>query len=607
MKKRLILFALLVIFGYVSTQSQNWHLKGNKMTGIGIPTGWGGESVDISSKGDIFGVGLPKFISGNYVPGNVRVYKWNSHEWIQMGSDILGDTSRRNFGESLSMTPSGHTIVIGSSTIGNPSWPTGYVKVFDWNGMDWVQRGATLISGYSEDEFGKKVDINSSGTRIVVSNPLAQNFKGVVKTYDWDGVNWIESLDPIWGSLSFNQFGDFLDLSESGNELIISATSGRYTKIFQCDSNQWNQLGNTISYTGGTWPYFSPVGINASGDQIIIGYSQPGYTAFANNYSLIDTLWTLKGDTIFGNNTDENFGESVSMNWDGSFIAISAPENGPLSTGEVRLFKWEADHWEPRGNIHGDLLNEHIGISLALDSIGNTIAMSGFGEANTDEGNVQVQVLVNHLFTQNEVACDSFFWNISQNTLYQSNTYYTTVMNSDILCDSMWTLELEIVTINNQIETITDSNFTYIYSLEEQGDFSRWLDCDNNMTEFPDWNSSSIFYPPYSGSFAIEITKNGCMDTSDCDSAIVIMTSVTSLDKVSLFTITNSMGNIYFGTEVALVRIDVFDILGKNLQSSIFQNISKIEFELPEANGLYFVKISSNNKSFETIKFQILK
>lgn len=599
---------LFLILSNVVVISQNWHLKGNKKSGAGTPPFFSGNSVDISSKGDIYAAGDPDFTFGNNLPGRVSVYQWNLNEWIQMGSDIIGDTLLRNFGTSISLTPNGKTMIVGAPAVGSPNFPTGYFKVFDWNGIDWIQKGGTITYGDWQEAFGARVDINSLGTRVVVSSPFAEPNQGLVKTYDWDGVNWIESANPIFGDANSNQFGDYLDMNETGDKLIVSATTGRYVKIYQYDSSQWVQLGNTISYTSpNNWPpYHMNVGITPSGDQIIIGYSNGWLSEvdFVTNYTLNDTLWVLKGDTIFEPMPDENFGQNVSLSWDGNTIAISAPLSGPILTGHVSLYEWLVDHWAFKSTIYGDLFNEHIGTSIVLDSLAHSIVIAGFGEANDDFGNVQVQTLVNHLFTQNEIACDSFFWDISQNTLYQSNTYYTTSISADLVCDTMWLLDLEIVNINNDIEVFSNLNSTFIELLDaDQITSTKWIDCNDSLSTFPQWNDSQFFYPPYSGNFAVVITKNGCVDTSDCDSAYVITTSVPSPELTPKFTITNSKVNLFFNSYNTYGQVEIFDLLGRSIFNTSFKNTPSIDFNLPETQGVYILKYSTSDTNYETIKF----
>lgn len=43
----------------------------------------------------------------------------------------------------------------------------------------------------------------------------------------------------------------------------------------------------------------------------------------------------------------------------------------------------------------------------------------------------------------------------------------------------------------------------------------QWLDCDNNYSKLIN-DTNAVFVPKQSGAYAVEVTQNGCIDTSDC-------------------------------------------------------------------------------------------
>jgi len=78
-------------------------------------------------------------------------------------------------------------------------------------------------------------------------------------------------------------------------------------------------------------------------------------------------------------------------------------------------------------------------------------------------------------------------------------------------CDSIITTTVIVTSFDN---TVTLNGVT-ISSAETNANNYTWLDCDDdNSILFP--SSTSVFDFQFPGNFAVEITKNGCVDTSNC-------------------------------------------------------------------------------------------
>ena len=103
-------------------------------------SGW---SVSLSSTGNTVAIGAPG--NGSY-RGHVRVYDWNGTAWNQRGSDIDGEVVGDQSGISVSLSSNGNTVAIGAyfNDGPNPSVTTdnrGHLRVYDWNSTtsSWVK------------------------------------------------------------------------------------------------------------------------------------------------------------------------------------------------------------------------------------------------------------------------------------------------------------------------------------------------------------------------------------------------------------------------------------------------------------------------------------
>ncbi len=104
--------------------------------------------------------------------------------------------------------------------------------------------------------------------------------------------------------------------------------------------------------------------------------------------------YTQMGVDIDGQVSDGASGHSITINQDGSRVAIAAPsENG--ARGATRAFDWNSstEEWVQVGQeIEGTASNEGLGFSMAMNNAGSRIVL-GAPEANNDDGLVRVYEL----------------------------------------------------------------------------------------------------------------------------------------------------------------------------------------------------------------------
>ena len=90
-------------------------------------------------------------------------------------------------------------------------------------------------------------------------------------------------------------------------------------------------------------------------------------------------------------NQDDALGESVSINFNGSIIAVpSSHRDG--NTGSVQTYQWFVDEWIPYGDrLNGVTTNQFFGTSVSLNNAGNRLAIGSPNSGNpSDLGFVQI-------------------------------------------------------------------------------------------------------------------------------------------------------------------------------------------------------------------------
>ena len=139
----------------------------------------------------------------------------------------------------------------------------------------------------------------------------------------------------------------------------------------------FQQLGNDITRDEFNQNFGSSVAINSDGTIIAIG----GPTRANQNYGAVylyewnGSSWDQMGDDIIGDSAGESLGKSVALSSDGSIVAIGSPHYSP-NTGSVILYRWSGSSWNQIGNrINGTIEGGLFGDSISLNSDGTIVAI----------------------------------------------------------------------------------------------------------------------------------------------------------------------------------------------------------------------------------------
>jgi hypothetical protein len=144
---------------------------------------------------------------------------------------------------------------------------------------------------------------------------------------------------------------------------------------------------------------------------------------------------------------------------------------------------------------------------------GHTYTASGtyvqhYQNASGCDSNITYVLHIEHSTTHTltETACDSFAFN---GMVYTSSGVYTAHLTNAHNCDSAVTLHLTIhhspdATITNDVSILTASD----------GDSYLWIDCADG-SPIPG-AAGRTYVPLASGLYRVQVTKDGCSDTSDC-------------------------------------------------------------------------------------------
>ncbi|MDX2282995.1 MAG: hypothetical protein NW241_02490 [Bacteroidia bacterium] len=162
-------------------------------------------------------------------------------------------------------------------------------------------------------------------------------------------------------------------------------------------------------------------------------------------------------------------------------------------------------------------------------------------------------------------ACAAYTW-IDGITYTASDSTATFMLSNAEGCDSVVTLNLTL----NAVADITTTVAGFTITANNPNASYRWLNCAENYAPIEGANSQA-FTAAANGSYAVELTENGCTDTSAC----VTMTSVGLDDPGDGINAIVLSPNPAFGTfilrspQAAIESLTLYDLRGRRLSAEI--------------------------------------
>ena len=188
--------------------------------------------------------------------------------------------------------------------------------------------------------------------------------------------------------------------------------------------------------------------------------------------------------------------------------------------------------------------------------------------------------------TDSHTTCDSYTW-IDGNTYTSSTNTPTYTLTNAAGCDSVVTLNLTVNTVNNSI-----TNTTPTLTADATGATYQWLDCNNNYAPIPGETNQS-FTATANGSYAVEVTQNGCVDTSACE--LVNNVSINEINSSIILHPNPTTGIVELQGINGSFKVDVYDYVGKFLLSTSRSTIDLSDYP----SGIYFFKVAYGDKTEE--------
>ncbi|MCK9612072.1 MAG: T9SS type A sorting domain-containing protein [Bacteroidales bacterium] len=187
-------------------------------------------------------------------------------------------------------------------------------------------------------------------------------------------------------------------------------------------------------------------------------------------------------------------------------------------------------------------------------------------------------------------ACE--FYLSPEGNIYDTDGIYHDTIQNVAGCDSVITIDLTVI----HIDTSVVQN-DVLLTANQAGAAYQWLDCNNNYSVISGADEQS-FTPTVNGSYAVELTFNGCVDTSLCHTVSSVgIADITGDTQV--FVYPNPLTDKYFIEFEKMfnnVSVSITDISGRLVENSHFILLKKMELELNAPAGVYYLKIQADEK-----------
>ena len=372
-----------------------------------------GSSISINGDGTIVAIGAPgnDGTVGQWSSvGHTRVYQYieSTDEWQQVGNDIDGENTGEQNGGSVSLSDDGTIVAVGSRYNNNRS---GRTRIYMLNSNIWEQIGSDIVGEAEGDLSGYSVHLSADGRTVAIGAPYNSEIgyrSGHTRVYQYieSTDEWQQLGSDIDGEVSGDYAGWSVSLSANGTTVAMgvplndaAGNSSGQTRVyaFNSNSNTWQQLGNNINGGGTNSRGGSSVSLNDDGTIVAIGATHHGSeSGHTRVYQYIENTntWEQLGGDMDGEATGNRSGYSVSLSSDGKTVAIGAFLNTNTSgrySGQTRIYQYlkDTNEWTQSGNdIDGENQHDSSGFSVSLSSNGKTVAIGApYNDGETDDDN----------------------------------------------------------------------------------------------------------------------------------------------------------------------------------------------------------------------------
>lgn len=321
--------------------------------------------------------------------------------WSEI-EQIENSSSGEDFGFGVAINDNKDLMVVGCPQYSSGG---GAVKIFEFQGGQWNNTG---IITKSAGRFGQDVALSADGNMLAASaayeSHSGKSAAGAVYVYERINGAWQQTSRIQAGDVGeVDLFGYGVSLSKDGTHLAAGSiledqagTNAGAVYIFQNQGTSWSQT-TKLTATGSdiTNDFFgASVSLNENGTLLAVGATEDN-NAVGSVYIFENQngTWTQTTQLLGPGTSRVYFGSGVSLTADGSLLAIGArfatPDN-LWDAGFVHIYKNENGTWTQISEITASdkEVSDHFGVSVSFTSDGSLLAIGASGQDLPGNSNV---------------------------------------------------------------------------------------------------------------------------------------------------------------------------------------------------------------------------
>lgn len=304
-------------------------------------------SMSASKYGEVIALG--DLLNRTVIINRYNVGSWsspNTSETISPSVPTSGDI----FGNSVSISTDGNTVVVGSP---NESGVPGSVYVYNYIASSWVETKLQASDGSGQNKYGASVKLSLDKSTIIVGSPESDS----VYVYKLETGTWVEKFKLVGtNTTSGDRFGNSVDISDDNGTIVIGAYAKDSQKghiyIFEYDGSSYIEK---VQMAGGNASYFFGNSVSISGDGNVISVmDRPSKSSWSIRkcsmwiYRKTDSVWNEDKKVTFDINAYVNAaGEVFTLGEEGSVVITNLMYEDPPSYREY-------GGWDVGGSYSGN-------------------------------------------------------------------------------------------------------------------------------------------------------------------------------------------------------------------------------------------------------------
>lgn len=159
--------------GLVSIYEYNgnsWEQVGSHIDGTSNADGEG-YSIALSEDGSRVAIGARFSDNNGDNSGHVSIYEYKGGDWEQIGTNIHGESMGDQSGYPVTLSADGKRVAIGAPYNNDNGNNAGHVRVYEFKDSDWVQIATDIDGETAEDRSGSAVSLAADGEYVAIGAP----------------------------------------------------------------------------------------------------------------------------------------------------------------------------------------------------------------------------------------------------------------------------------------------------------------------------------------------------------------------------------------------------------------------------------------------------